>query len=212
MKIALIGATRGTGKHVLDQALERGHEVTVLARDPSKLQASPKLRVVQGDGRNLADVEKVVQGQEVVITTVGASQVKKPEFLVSTSARPLVEAMKRHGVKRLLLLSTNGAGDSAGPMVKLLLPIFRTLAKPAYQTIFEDKNRAEEIVTATDLDWTLVRPPRLTDKPRVGRYQTAPSKSGGKAFAQISRADLATFMLDEAERGQWIRGAPYVWT
>ena len=210
MKIALIGATRGTGKHVLDQALERGHEVTVLVRDPSKLQAGPKLRVIQGDGRNLADVEKAVQGQDAVITCIGASQLKTAEFLVSTSARPLVEAMKKHGVKRLLLLSTLGAGDSAGVM-KLVFPIMRLFAKPMYQTIFEDKNRAEEIITATELDWTLVRPPRLTDDPKVGRYQTKPSKGGG-GFAKISRADLATFMLDEAEKGQWIRGAPFVWT
>jgi hypothetical protein len=107
--------------------------------------------------------------------------------------------MKKHGVKRLLLLSTLGAGDSAGVM-KLVFPIMRLFAKPMYQTIFEDKNRAEEIITATELDWTLVRPPRLTDDPKVGRYQTKPSKGGG-GFAKISRADLATFMLDEAEKG-----------
>ena len=210
MKIVVIGATRGTGKHVVDQALERGHEVTVLVRDPSKLQAHPKLHVVQGDGRNLADVEKAVQGQDAVITCIGASQLKTAEFLVSTSARPLVEAMKKHGVKRLLLLSTAGAGDSAGGM-KWVFPILRLFARTVYQTIFEDKNRAEEIITATGLDWTLVRPPRLTDEPRAGRYQTKPSQGGG-GFAKISRADLATFMLDEAQKGQWIRGAPFVWT
>ena len=210
MKMVVIGATRGTGKHVVDQALERGHEVTVLVRDPSKLQAHPKLHVVQGDGRNLVDVEKAVQGQDVVLTCIGASQLKTAEFLVSTSARPLVEAMKKHGVKRLLLLSTAGAGDSVGGM-KWVLPLIRLVAKGAYQTIFEDKNRAEEIIAATELDWTFVRPPRLTDEPRVGRYQTKPSKGGG-GFAKISRADLATFMLDEAEKGQWIRGAPFVWT
>ncbi|MBM7115049.1 NAD(P)-dependent oxidoreductase [Archangium primigenium] len=210
MKLLVIGATRGTGKHVVDQALERGHEVTVLVRDPAKLQASPKLRVVQGDGRNLADVEKAVQGQDAVITCIGASQLKTAEFLVSTSARPLVEAMTKHGVKRLLLLSTAGAGDSAG-MMKWVFPLIRLLARPVYQTIFEDKDRAEAIISATGLDWTLVRPPRLTDEPRVGRYQTKPSQGGG-GFAKISRADLATFMIDEAEKGQWIRGAPFVWT
>ncbi|MET0402946.1 MAG: SDR family oxidoreductase [Cystobacter sp.] len=211
MKIVVIGATRGTGKHVVEQALARGHEVTVLVRDPSKLQAQPTLHVVQGDGRNLADVEKAVQGQDAVITCIGASQLKTAEFLVSTSARPLVEAMKKHGVKRLLLLSTAGAGDSAGGAMKWVLPLLRLFARTVYQTIFEDKNRAEEIITATTLDWTLVRPPRLTDEPKTGRYQTKPSQGGG-GFAKVSRADLATFMIDEAEKGQWIRGAPFVWT
>ena len=210
MKLAVIGATRGTGKHVVEQALERGHAVTVLARDPSKLPAHPALHVVQGDGRNLADVEKAIQGQDAVITCIGASQMKTAEFLVSTSARPLVEAMKKHGVKRLLLLSSLGVGDSAGVM-KWMFPVLRLLARPVYETVFEDKNRAEEIVTATDLDWTLVRPPRLTDAPKVGRYQTRSSRGGG-GFAKISRADLAAFMLDEAEKGQWIREAPLVWT
>lgn len=209
MKIVVIGATRGTGKHVVDQALERGHEVTVLVRDPSKLQAQKTLRVIQGDGRNLADVEKAVQGQDAVITCIGASQMKTAEFLVSTSARPLVEAMKKHGVKRLLLLSTAGAGDSEGAM-KWVFPVLRLLARPVYQTIFEDKNRAEELIAATELDWTFVRPPRLTDGPKTGHYQTKPSKGGG-GFEKISRADLATFMLDEAEKSQWIRGAPFVW-
>jgi putative NADH-flavin reductase len=211
MKLVVIGATRGTGKHVVEQALARGHEVTVLVRDPSKLQAQPALHVVQGDGRNLADVEKAVRGQDAVITCIGASQLKTAEFLVSTAARPLVEAMKKHGVKRLLLLSTAGAGDSARGATKYVIALLRQLARTVYQTIFEDKNRAEEIITATALDWTLVRPPRLTDEPKTGRYQTKPSQ-GGSVFAKVGRADLATFMVDEAEKGQWIRGAPFVWT
>ena len=95
--------------------------------------------------------------------------------------------------------------------MKWVFPLFRLFARTAYQTLFEDKNRAEEIISATDLDWTLVRPPRLVDEPKTGRYQSKPSQGGG-GFAKISRADLAAFMLDEAEKGAWIRGAPLVWT
>lgn len=210
MKIAVIGATRGTGKHVVDLALRRGHRVTALVRDPSKLPVQPNLAIVQGDGREAADVERAVAGQDAVVSCIGASQMKTAEYLVSTSAPPLVEAMKKTGVKRVLLLSTQGAGDSSAGLLRFVFPIFKRIARVPYQTIFEDKNRAEAILRASDLQWTLVRPPRLTDRAPTGRYRASPSEKGGGLTAQISRADLAAFMLDELEKPQWIQRAPFV--
>jgi putative NADH-flavin reductase len=207
MKIALFGSTRGTGRHVLEQALARGHHVVALARDPASLPTHERLTAVKGDARNLADVEKVVGGANAVISCIGNTTFKKVEYMVSTAAKPLIEAMEKHAVKRLVLLSVQGAGDGAPWLLRNLgFPLMRLLAKNAYAVIFEDKDRAEELVRGSSLDWTLVRAPGLNDKPAQGNYRVL--ERGGNPLKQITRADLATFMLDEAEQNRWILRTP----
>jgi putative NADH-flavin reductase len=115
MKIALLGGSRGVGRHLLDQALERGHHVKALLRDPKSVPVQhAKLELVQGDARAAADVAKVVQGADAVLTSLGAGKMWSTDRIVSEGAKATVEAMKQHGVKRVLLVSVLGAGPQKG--------------------------------------------------------------------------------------------------
>jgi putative NADH-flavin reductase len=210
MNLAVIGASRGTGKYVVEHAIDRGHHVTVLARDPSKIPLRPQLTVVHAVGTRAADARKVVEGQDVVICCLGPSPMKRGQLVVTAAARALVQAMSEHGVRRMLLMSAVGAGESAGAL-SVAMPLFKLVARGSYEAIYGDKNQAEEILRASDLDYTLVRVPRLTDAPATGRYRTGDGKAIGVKFAAIGRADLSRFILDEIEKPAWIRGAPSVW-
>lgn len=208
MKIALLGGTRGTGRHVLDQALERGHEVKLLARNVSGLPQHPKLLIVQGDARKPNDVAQVVQGADAVVTSVGSSNLKSRERLVSDSAIATVEAMKQHGVKRLVLVSVFGAGPVGLPL-RAGLGFFKLVAPAVFENVFEEKNRAEATFAAAGVDYTFVRAPQLTDGPKTGKVTA--KLSAAPLPRKISRADVAGFMLDELEKNAFVRQAPIVW-
>lgn len=210
MKIAIVGATRGTGRRALEQALARGDEVRVLARNVDALPKHERLTVVQGDARKATDVEQVVVGVDAVLSCIGSSQLKVADHMVSESAAATVAAMQKQNVNRLLLVSVQGIGDSANALMRMVIaPVFKLVASGAYDNIFADKVRAEDIVRASALEWTLVRGPRLTDAAPTGRYRAVPS-AGGTGMGKISRADLATFMLDEVAKRAWVKQAVLV--
>jgi putative NADH-flavin reductase len=210
MKIAILGATRGTGRCALDQALARGDDVRVLARNVAALPTHERLTVVQGDARKAADVEQAVAGVDAVLSCIGSAQLKVADHMVSECAAATVAAMQKQNVTRLVLVSVQGIGDSANAAMKMLIaPVFKRVASAAYDNIFADKERAEAIVRASSLEWTLVRGPRLTDDAPKGRARAVPS-AGGTSMGKISRADLATFMLDEATKRAWVKQAVLV--
>jgi putative NADH-flavin reductase len=208
MKIALLGATRGTGRQVLEQALERGHEVRALVRDAKALTVThPKLEVVQGDALNAADVAKVVQGADAVVSSLGASKLWSTARTVSKGAAATVEAMRQHGVKRVIFVSVRGAGKQ-GFVASALVLLASVLVRGVWDNVLEDKNRSERIFEAADLDYTFVRAPGMTDGPKTGRYRTLLDGSMGRA--EISRADLGVFIVDELEQRKFVRAAPIV--
>lgn len=206
-RLALFGATGGTGRHLLEQALAAGWEVTVLARDPSRLDLShPALTVETGDVLDAEAVRRVVDGAELVGSCLGAPPSSKARIR-ERGTRVLVDVMEDLGVERLVSLSSHGVGDSQAE-----LPWFmRWLVLPLYlRGVFDDHAAQEEVVRASSLCWTLVRPPHLTDAPGTGapRHGTELIPSG--RTMKIPRADVAAFMLQALSEESYVRQTPVI--
>jgi putative NADH-flavin reductase len=206
MRLAVFGATGRTGKNVVEQAIRRGFDVTAFARAGRTLPDGPAAtRVVRGDALNAADVEHAIVGQEAVISTLGVpGSTKSP--VVSEGTRNIVDAMTRHGVSRLVVQSVHGASESAAE----LSPLIRYLARGLFLRYqYLDKDRMEELVRESGLEWTIVRPARLTEGPRKGRYRAGEKIRVG-VFSTISRADVAEFMLNQVGSTEYVRKTPTV--
>ena len=193
-KLLVIGATRGTGLHVVRRAIAAGHTVTALARDPARIDLRhERLRVLRGDVLDPASLAPAMMDRDAVISTLGVTTREKPITLYSEGMRNIIQAMRAARVQRLIAqsagpLSIDG-GDTA--LMRLVLkPLLRTLLKQGYA----DLARMEEEMRESDLDWTIVRPPRLTDKPPTGRYRIAVNNSVRRGYS-IARADLAGAIL-----------------
>jgi putative NADH-flavin reductase len=207
MRIALFGATGRTGQHLLDQALSAGYEVTVLVRDPAKLKTkSEHLHVVAGSVLDAAQVEQAVTGAGCVISVLGPVQ-NKPTYEISTGIDHIIAAMKKQGVRRLIISAGAGVrdpNDSPGPFDSFIQFLVKTLSRYVY----EDMVQVVSNVRASDLDWTIVRVPMLTDGPRTGKIQA--SYVGKGMGPRISRADLAEFMLSQVTDEAYLHKAPAI--
>jgi putative NADH-flavin reductase len=207
MKLIIFGATGKTGRHIVKQALAADHEVTAFVRDRAGMDImDERLRVVQGDVTDAAQVREAVRGQEAVISALGQTKTSSRDVL-TVAARHLVPAMEQEGVHRLVTLVGAGVPDErdTGSLGRTMM---RGLMKLVARHVLQDAECHAEIVRASGLEWTLVRPPRLTDGPSQGGYRTGYLQLGAKDT--ISRADLADFMLDLAANGRFIREAPMV--
>ncbi len=200
MKLALFGATGGTGKQVIEQALKAGHQVTALVRDPAKLEdKNSALAVIAGNVLQPTDVDKVVAGAEAVICSLGNTS-NNPDMAVTQGTRNIIDAMQRHNVRRLIVVSSLGVGDS-----KDQVPFFfKVLMKTALRKTMEDKEAQEAAVRASRLDWTIVRPGGLTNDPPTGTYHVGTDLTAGR----IARADVADFILKELTRNEYIQQTP----
>lgn len=192
MKIVVFGATGTVGRHIVDRALLQGHEVTAFARNAASVTLRhPRLTVIEGDVMLAGDVLSAIVGQEAVIVALGAG---RNGTVRSVGTQHVVDAMKRQGVSRLIVQSTLGAGDS-WPALNFFWKriMFGLLLRPA----FADHQRQEEIVAASDLDWTLVRPSAFTDGPATNQYSHgfAPTMKG--LALKVSRLDVAGFVLQQ---------------
>ena len=206
-KILVLGATGGTGRLIVSQALARGHDVTALVRSPEKVSDLKGDKVVVGDVRDEKALLEALKGQDAVVSALGTPASPFREVrLLSTATRALVSAMKAEHVSRLVCITGMGAGDSAGHGGFLFdNVIFPLLLKKVYA----DKNRQEAIVRDSGLDWILVRPSVLNDKPSEGSIRALTDLSdfyGGS----ISRQDVATFVLDQLRADAWLHRAPLI--
>ncbi len=207
MKIIVFGATGGTGREVVRQALEAGHDVTAFVRDPAKVAIQhPKLILAKGDVMDAAAVEKAVAGHEAVISALGPSRPPVPGMM-EIAAKNIAAAMKKAGIRRLV--STTGAGvRDAQDQPRLLDHIIRGLLTLLAGEVLRDSEANVAVLRASDLDWTIVRYPRLTDGPFTGQYRVG--YVGRNAGTQLSRADGACFVLRELVEGKHIRQMPVV--
>jgi putative NADH-flavin reductase len=203
MNIALFGATGGTGRQVLAQALEQGHAISALVRDPAKLGAQPAaVAVVAGDVLDQGQVDACIQGADAVICVLGSHKNRDP--IEARGTVPILDAMQRLGVRRLIAVTSMGVGDSAD---QLAAP-FRLFMKVTIGGIMQAKEEQEQLIRASGLDWTIVRPGGLTDGPKTGSYQSGTDKS--IRAGRISRADVADFVLTQLQDDRYLHQAPAV--
>lgn len=206
--IALFGATGKTGRRVLRQALDQGLSVRALARDPNKIGvADDQLTVIGGDVLNARSVDRVVEGVDVVLSVFG--HVKgSPDGLQEEGTRLIVEAMKHHGVTRIVTLSGGGLRADGKDQPKLPDRIIRGLLKLLSGKILADAEAHLEVLQQSGLEWTVVRGPRLTEDAGTGSYGVG--WVGGDSTTKISRDDLAEFLLTQIDDRQYVREMPFV--
>jgi putative NADH-flavin reductase len=194
--LLVLGATGPTGRHVVSQALDLGHNVTVFVRSRERLEVPPdRVRVVTG---SLPDDERAlmqaIHGQDVVVSALGIGQSFTPNGLIARSAPLIGRAMESQGVRRLIFTSAFGIGPTWDTTPFLPRLFIRTLLRRVYA----DKEVGEEAIKRSGLDWTLVYPVGLTNGPRTGRYQVG-ERLKLRGFPTISRADVAAFLLTQIE-------------
>ncbi len=194
MRIAIIGASRGIGYELLKAAIDEGHEVTALVRDPAKLTMStPALKVIKGDILAPSYVSDTIAGQDAICICIGIPPTRKPVDVFSRGTQNVLDAIGRESTQKLILVTGIGAGDSKGHggffYDRILNPLL-------LETNYADKDRAESIVKASPVKWLIVRPGFLTNGSRTGKYRVIENLSGVTA-GKISRADVADFMLKQ---------------
>ena len=194
MKLLVLGATGGTGREVIGQPLEQGHDVTAFVRDPSKMTSTNgRLRIVVGSVTGDEAVAQVTRGQGVFISALGVRQSFRSSNLISHSMRTTVPVMEGQGVRRLIVVSACGVGDSARDAPLLPRLMYRLLLSD----IFADKKAGEDYLRRSALDWTLVYPVTLTDGPRTGTYRVGERLVLHGILPRIARADVADFILTQ---------------
>ena len=207
MRLLLVGATGGTGRLIFREAIAAGHEVVALVRNEEKAAALTGATLIQGDARDSAALARALGGCEGVISSLGTKLSPFREVtLLSTATDALVKAMKTESVRRLVCITGLGAGDSRGHggfvFDRLILPLL-------LRNVYADKDRQEAIVRRSGLDWTLIRPMVLTDKPATNRVEAIVDLArvhGGS----ISRHDVARFVVTELAEGRWTGQAPLI--
>jgi putative NADH-flavin reductase len=197
VKLLVVGATGGTGRELVTQALRQGHEVTAFVRDPRKVARSdPRLHVVAGspvEGGGGDAIALAVRGQDVVISALGRRNSFRSEHLMARSMETIVPAMESHSVRRLIVVSAYGVAESGRGAPLLPRLMYRLLLTD----IFADKLAGEDRVRRSTLDWTFVYPVALTNGPRTGKYRTGERIELRGVLPRISRADVADFILTQ---------------
>jgi putative NADH-flavin reductase len=206
MKIAVLGATGGTGREVVVQALARGHEVTALVRNPSALEPRRGLAIVAGDTEDPTSVERAILGNAAVLCALGGRPWRRRERVCSTAVRNLIPAMHKHGLQRIIAISTFGASNT-----RMQVGWFARTALfgLVLRSEVADKEAMEAELSNADLAWTVVRVGVLTDGPARGAYRAADDGSI-RGMGKIARADVAAFMLAQLESESWMRRRPAI--
>lgn len=196
MKLLILGATGPTGQHLVKQALDAGHAVAVLVRDPTKLTESRPVEIIQGDATDAATIANAVRGRDAVLSALGTGKSFKAGDVVSRAAANLVAA----NVSRLIFVSAFGVGESIRDATIPQKIFFRTLLRDVYA----DKAKADDIIRRSAGEWTIVLPVGLRNGPRTGKYRVGEQLEVA-ALPKIRRADVADFMLRELNERAWIR-------
>jgi putative NADH-flavin reductase len=190
LRLFILGATGGTGRALVDQARERGHAVTAFVRSPQRLGA-PRAGVIvrQGDPRSVAELSAALPGHDAVLSALGPPGPGRTTIL-RECARSTVAAMQVAGVRRLLVVSAAMLFDAG--------ILFAILRRVLLRNVAQDSLEMERVVMASGLDWTIARPPKLTNGPLTENYQIADGRMPDGRIS-ISRADVAHFLLGALE-------------
>ena len=207
MKILVLGATGATGLLIFNQAMAKGHAVVALVRSKARATDLAGAELVEGDARDAAALTRAVAGCDAVVSSLGTSMSPFREVTVlSTATRALVGVIAKQNIRRLVCITGIGAGDSRGHggffYDRLFLPLM-------LRKVYEDKDRQEDAIRASALDWIIVRPTMLNDKPASGHIRALTDLSGVHG-GTIARADVAEFVVQQLTADTWLRKAPLI--
>lgn len=207
MKILVLGATGATGRLIVGNAVAKGYEVVALVRSKAKAMDLIGSELIEGDARDRAVLTRAIVGCDAVISSLGTAMSPFREVtLLSTATRALVGVMGEQNIRRLVCITGLGAGDSRGHggffFDRLFLPLM-------LRKVYEDKNRQEDAIRASTLDWTIVRPTVLNDKPARGGINALTDLSGVHG-GTIARSDVAEFVVQQLATNKWLREAPLI--
>ena len=205
-RVLIIGATGGTGRELVKQALEHGYTVTALVRDPAQMRVEhPRLAVVRGDVLDRVMVDTAMRGQEAVLCALGHKRYLYPSRILSDGTRNIVEAMKAHGARRLVCATSLGLGDSAGRLGVLYTLFILPVVLPFY---FWDKTRQERVIAESSVEWVIVRPGALNNGDKRSRVQQGFGVGSLLGTVRVSRANVAAFMLSQLSSDMYLGCAP----
>lgn len=208
--VVVFGATGRTGSLIVDLALTRGHHVTATARNPQALtdmatrwSATGRLTIATVDVHDPATVDTAVDGADVAISAI-ASLGRHPDHLFSDGTANIVKSLQNQDVRRFICISSRGV-NYHDPGLPLL---YRAVIRPVFlREVYADMQHMEDIVRASDVQWTLIRAPRLTNTRARGSYRIEDGRNPRHGWV-LSRADLAAFALDQINTPTWIHRTP----
>lgn len=209
-KLLIMGASRGIGLATVRAALDSGHEVRAYARSAASIAVdSPRLEKVPGNALSASHVGRALEGVDAVIQVLGAdinaNTLLGGTTLFSEATRILVDAMQKHGPRRLISVTGFGAGDSRDA----LGPLYRLAFTFTLRKVYDDKDVQEQIIKASDLDWTIVRPGLLRDGRATGLYRVLTDPAEWQ-LGSVRRNDVAHFLVHEAEQPAYVHQTPAI--
>jgi putative NADH-flavin reductase len=208
MKLLIIGGTGGTGQELIKQALEQGHSLTALVRNPEKVKIMHQnLSVIKGNVLDFNKVQEVVAGQDAVLSALGHKRFFIKTNILSEGTKNIIHAMEKHNVNRFICITSLGINDS-----RFKLGLYYTLFVIPVIVFFYflDKSKQEKLIRSCKLDWTIVRPGQLTNGKKRGRYKHG-AYVGNYIFTKmISRADVAHFILCQLSDATYLHKTPGV--
>ena len=206
-RLLVFGASGGTGREIISQALERGLQVTAFVRELARLAVRhDNLRIVQGNVADRSCVATAVAGQDAVISALGVGRPLRHDAAVVDGIRNIIQAMRDQDVRRLIYLSFIGVSESRKDAGWML----RYIARWPLRSEIADHEAKEALIRSSQLDWTLVRAPKLTNGPYTGTYRAGDGIASRSQLPVLSRADVADFMLSQIVDTTYVGRAPRV--
>jgi uncharacterized protein YbjT (DUF2867 family) len=219
VKLTIIAPTGGVGRQLLAQALDAGHDVTAVARNPAKLPpgvlATMNARIVTSDlaAPDPQVLETAIAGADAVLSALGPHN-NSDAGIAAPGTRAIITAMRAAGVRRIVAISASPVSTTPSPGRPdpprhdpgdgfFMRHLGVRIAKTLFGNVYDDLARMEDIMRDSDLDWTILRPPQLTGKPLTGRYRTAYGRNLRRGRS-VSRADVAHFMLAALDQPETI--------
>jgi len=207
VKVLVLGATGGTGRLIVGEAMAKGHSVVALVRSRANAPDLAGAQLIEGDARDESALTRALEGCDAVVSALGTGISPFREVTsLSVATRALVAAMAQRHVRRLVCITGMGAGDSRGHggflYDRLILPLL-------LRKVYEDKDRQEDAIRASSLDWVIVRPVVLNDEAARGDVRAVTDLSGVHG-GKIARADVARFIVDQLTDDTWLRRTPLV--
>ncbi|NKI25123.1 SDR family oxidoreductase [Arenibacter sp. 6A1] len=208
MKLLIIGGTGKTGRQLIAQALEQGHEVTAMVRQPDKVKLTHShLRVCKGNVLSLQDLGAAVKNQDAVLSALGHKRFFIKTSILSQSSKNLILAMEKQHVKRLIAITSLGINDS-----RYKLGLYYTLfvIPVILWFYFKDKSKQEKLIMQSNLEWIIVRPGQLTNGKKKSNYQDGEKLGHYILTPCISRASVADFMLKQLYDNTYVHKTPTI--